>query len=92
MTREWKRKFDLVDDEKEDTLTYHYKNTFIFRPDLSGPGLTGNELVVMPHPCKYEIPKIHKYLLKSGWELTFIYRSSFGWNVLNNERRQETDA
>lgn len=49
--REWKEKFDLVDNEDEDTLTYHYKNTFIFRPDLSGPELTGDELIVMPHPC-----------------------------------------
>lgn len=47
--REWKEKFDLVDDETDDTLTYHYKNTFIFRPDLSGPGLTGNEIITMPH-------------------------------------------
>lgn len=41
----------MVDDEEEDTLTYHYKNTFKFRPDLSGPGLTGDETVVMIHPC-----------------------------------------
>lgn len=47
---EWKEKFDMVDDEAEDTLTYHYKNTFIFRPELSGAGLTGNEIITMPHP------------------------------------------
>lgn len=51
--REWKLKFDLIDDEDEDTLTYHYTNTFIFRPDLSGPGLTGDEHIIMPHPSKY---------------------------------------
>lgn len=50
MIREWKEKFDLVDDDELDTLTYHYKNTFIFRPDLSGAGLTGNEVITMPHP------------------------------------------
>lgn len=50
--REWKDKFDLVDDEEEDTVTYHGRKKYIFRPDLSGPGLTGDELVVMPHPCK----------------------------------------
>ncbi|XP_031624944.1 sensory neuron membrane protein 1-like [Contarinia nasturtii] len=47
---EWKEKFDLVDNDEEDTLKYHYKNTFIFRPDLSGDGLTGNEIITMPHP------------------------------------------
>lgn len=47
--REWKEKFDMVDDEEDDTLTYHFKNTFIFRPDLSGQGLTGNEIITMPH-------------------------------------------
>lgn len=52
LIREWKEKFDLVDDEAFDTLTYHFKNTFIFRPDLSGPGLTGDEIITMPHPCK----------------------------------------
>lgn len=50
MIREWKEKFDMVDDEEDDTLTYHFKNTFIFRPDLSGPGLTGNEIITMPMP------------------------------------------
>lgn len=39
----------MVDDDEEDTLKYHYKNTFIFRPDLSN-GLTGNEIITMPHP------------------------------------------
>lgn len=50
--REWKEKFDLVDNDEEDTLKYHYKNTFIFRPDLSGPGLTGDEIITMPHARK----------------------------------------
>lgn len=49
---EWKEKFDLIDDETDDTLTYHYKNTFIFRPDLSGPGLSGDEIITMPHAGK----------------------------------------
>lgn len=50
--REWKEKYNLVDNEENDTLTYRFKNTYIFRPDLSAPGLTGDELVVIPHPSK----------------------------------------
>lgn len=48
--REYKDKFDIVDNKEEDTMEYDYRNTYIFRPDLSGVGLTGNEIVVMPHP------------------------------------------
>lgn len=51
MFREWKEKYDIVDDEVDDTMTFHYKNTYIFRPDLSG-NLTGDEIIVVPHPCK----------------------------------------
>lgn len=50
--REWKEKFDLVDDDEEDTLTYHYKNTFLYKPEKNGPGLTGDEIITMIHPCK----------------------------------------
>lgn len=50
--REWKEKFNLEDNEEEDILKYNFKNTFIFRPELSGPGLTGAEVITMPHPCK----------------------------------------
>lgn len=52
--REWKEKYDLEDNEEDDTLTYHYRQKYVFRPDLSGPGITGDETVVMVHPgmCK----------------------------------------
>lgn len=52
MDREWKEKYDLIDDEEEDTLTFHFRNRFIFRPDRSG-NLTGDEIVVVPHPCNH---------------------------------------
>lgn len=51
-SREWKEKFDMVDNEAEDSVTFHYKNTYVFRPDLSG-NLTGDEIIVVPHPSKY---------------------------------------
>lgn len=51
--REWKEKYNLVDNDENDTLTYNFKQTYIFRPDLSAPGLTGDEIIVMPHPCNY---------------------------------------
>lgn len=42
----------MVDDDEEDTVSFHYKNTFIFRGDLSG-NLTGDETIVVPHPSNY---------------------------------------
>lgn len=50
LPREWKEKFDLVDDEETDTLTYNYKNTFIYKKEKNGPGLTGDEIVTMANP------------------------------------------
>ena len=61
--REWKEKFDLVDDEDEDTLTYNYKNTYIFRKDLSGPGLTGDEIITMANPCESPPPRVCSALM-----------------------------
>lgn len=48
--REWKVKFDLVDDNEADTLEYSYKNTFIYDPTKNGAGLTGNEIVTIMNP------------------------------------------
>lgn len=31
-------------------MEYDYVNTIFFRPELSGPGLTGDEFVVLAHP------------------------------------------
>nr|AFG73002.1 sensory neuron membrane protein 1 [Cnaphalocrocis medinalis] len=46
---EWKEKVGIEDHEEDDTITYKKRDVFIFRPDLSGPGLTGEEIVVIPH-------------------------------------------
>ncbi|KAJ2951447.1 hypothetical protein O0L34_g13600 [Tuta absoluta] len=46
---EWKEKVEVEDHPDEDTITYRKLDTFIFRPDLSGPGLTGDEVVTLPH-------------------------------------------
>lgn len=47
--REWKEKWDMVDDDVADTVEYDMKNTFIFRPDQTLP-LTGREVITIPHP------------------------------------------
>lgn len=48
--REWKSKADLVDNDEDDTLEYDFINTFIYAPEKNGPGLTGEEHVVVAHP------------------------------------------
>lgn len=50
LCREWKVKYDLVDDDEADTLEYSYKNTFIYDPSKNGPGLTGEESITLIHP------------------------------------------
>ncbi|KAF5291050.1 hypothetical protein FQA39_LY14483 [Lamprigera yunnana] len=47
---EWKEKVELVDNAEADELTYKQRITWIFRKDLSAPGLTGEEIVTMGHP------------------------------------------
>ncbi|XP_037942188.1 sensory neuron membrane protein 1-like [Teleopsis dalmanni] len=44
---EWKDKYNIEDIEEEDAVTFNMRNTFIFRPDL---GLSGEEIVTIPHP------------------------------------------
>lgn len=50
LRREWKVKYDLVDDDEADTLEYSYKNIFIYDPSKNGPGLTGEEMITLVHP------------------------------------------
>ncbi|XP_001986282.2 sensory neuron membrane protein 1 [Drosophila grimshawi] len=44
---EWKDKYDLLDIEAEDAISFNMRNTFKSRSDL---GLTGEELITLPHP------------------------------------------
>ncbi|XP_075977031.1 sensory neuron membrane protein 1-like isoform X2 [Anticarsia gemmatalis] len=46
---EWKEKVEVEDHDEDDTITYKKLDVFYFREDLSGPGLTGEEVIVMPH-------------------------------------------
>lgn len=45
---DWKIREDIVDDEVKDTVTYTMRDRIIFRPELSN-GLSGDDLVVVPH-------------------------------------------
>lgn len=39
-----------MDDKEEDTMEYDYRNTYQYKPEKNGPGLTGNEIVTVAHP------------------------------------------
>nr|XP_018916083.1 PREDICTED: sensory neuron membrane protein 1-like [Bemisia tabaci] len=45
---EWKSKANITDYPKEDAVTFHMLNTFVFDANKSG-GLTGDELIYVPH-------------------------------------------
>nr|AKN78948.1 sensory neuron membrane protein 1 [Ectropis obliqua]AZB86632.1 sensory neuron membrane protein 1 [Ectropis obliqua] len=47
---EWKVKEEIMDRDEDDTVSYKKRDTFIFKKELSGPGLTGEEELVIPHP------------------------------------------
>ncbi|CAG4997164.1 unnamed protein product [Parnassius apollo] len=49
MEKEWKEKVEVEDHEDTDTITYKKLDTFYFKKELSGPGLTGEEILVIPH-------------------------------------------
>lgn len=39
-----------MDDEENDAIEYDFVNSFIFRADKSGEGLTGEEIITVVHP------------------------------------------
>lgn len=45
---EWKEKVDIVDHDKNDSVSFHMKNTWYFDPDRSG-SLTLDTTVAVPH-------------------------------------------
>ncbi|KAF5294271.1 hypothetical protein FQR65_LT10857 [Abscondita terminalis] len=53
---EWKEKVELVDNVADDELTYKQRITWVFRKDLSAPGLTGEEIVTIGHPMMIAMP------------------------------------
>nr|AGF87119.1 sensory neuron membrane protein 1 [Agrotis ipsilon] len=46
---EWKEKVEIEDNEDEDTVNYKKRDVFYFNPEMSAPGLTGEEIIVLPH-------------------------------------------
>lgn len=46
---EYISKYDTIDSDENDTLTFTLKKTWIFKPKLSG-GLSGDEIVTTLHP------------------------------------------
>ncbi|CAH2267508.1 jg22596 [Pararge aegeria aegeria] len=47
---EWKEKVDVQDQDDTDTIKYKKLDAFYFKKELSGPGLTGEEVITLPHP------------------------------------------
>ncbi|XP_049943966.1 sensory neuron membrane protein 1-like isoform X3 [Schistocerca serialis cubense] len=47
---EYKQKVKLRDHKEDDTVSYNNKITWLFNQGKSAPGLTGDEMVTMPHP------------------------------------------
>lgn len=50
ISSEYKHKENIIDNQSDDTIEYDYVNTFIYRPEKNGPGLTGDEIVTIAHP------------------------------------------
>ncbi|KAI8432032.1 hypothetical protein MSG28_004552 [Choristoneura fumiferana] len=47
---EWKEKVEVEENDEDDTINYKKLDVFLFKPEQSGPGLTGEEIITMPNP------------------------------------------
>lgn len=47
---EWKTRQNIIDNDEDDTADSDYINYYHFRPDKTDNGLTGEEIVMVPHP------------------------------------------
>lgn len=57
-------------------MEYDFKNTYHFKPENSGPGLTGDEIVTMAHP--FLLSTILLIQIERPELLDFIYKSING--------------
>lgn len=39
-----------MDNKEDDTVEYDYRNTYLYKPEKNGAGLTGDEIVTVAHP------------------------------------------
>nr|ALV87596.1 sensory neuron membrane protein 1 [Drosicha corpulenta] len=62
---EWKEKVNLVDDPKEDTVSYNFLNSFMFNASVTQP-LTGMEKITMPHPLMLALTQITEEIKPSA--------------------------
>lgn len=70
---EWKTKQNNIDNDEDDTVESDYINYYHFRPDRTDNGLTGEEIVTVPHPLllsmllaiNYEKPELMDFITKA---------------------------
>lgn len=70
---EWKTKKNIIDNDEDDTAESDYINYYHFRPDRTDNGLTGEEIVMVPHPLllsmlltvNYDKPELIDFMTKA---------------------------
>ncbi|KAH9641095.1 hypothetical protein HF086_003516 [Spodoptera exigua] len=71
---EWKEKVEVEDHEEDDTITYKKRDVFYFNPELSGPGLTGEETVVIPHVFMLNVMDVGQVTAVDGQTVQTIWK------------------